>query len=107
MFMSFFHSVLEYPCPTILRDMCNATWHAILNIQWCCNLSSLVNEHQNDWDEHLPYISMAYRAAEHETTGNTPNYMMLGREVTTPLALHKHASLVVNPGLTFGKKTNT
>jgi hypothetical protein len=28
---------------------------------------------------------MAYRAAEHETTGNTPNYMMLGREVTTPL----------------------
>jgi hypothetical protein len=36
-------------------------------------------------DEHLPYISMAYRAAEHETTGNTPNYMMLGREVTTQL----------------------
>jgi hypothetical protein len=28
---------------------------------------------------------MAYRAAEHETTGITPNYMMLGREVTTPL----------------------
>ena len=48
-------------------------------------LSAFVNEHQNDWDEHLPYISMAYRAAEHETTGNTPNYMMLGREVTTPL----------------------
>jgi hypothetical protein len=29
--------------------------------------------------------SMAYRAAEHETTENTPNYMILGREVTTPL----------------------
>jgi hypothetical protein len=28
---------------------------------------------------------MAYRAAEHETTVTTPNYMMLGREVTTPL----------------------
>jgi hypothetical protein len=48
-------------------------------------LSAFVNEHQNDWDEHLSYISMAYRAAEHETTGNTPNYMMLGREVTSPL----------------------
>jgi hypothetical protein len=48
-------------------------------------LSAFVNEHQHDWDEHLPYISIAYRAAEHETTGNTPNYMMLGREVTTPL----------------------
>jgi hypothetical protein len=44
-------------------------------------LSAFVNEHQNDWDEHLLYISMAYRAAEHETTGITPNYMMLGREV--------------------------
>jgi transposase InsO family protein len=43
-------------------------------------LSAFVN-----WDEHLPYISMAYRAAEHETTGNTPNCMMLGREVTIPL----------------------
>jgi hypothetical protein len=91
MFMSFFHSVLEYPCPMILRDMCNATWHAILNIQRWNNrtiltmLSAFVNEHQNDWDEHLPYVSMAYRAAEHETTGNTPNYMMLGRGVTTPL----------------------
>jgi hypothetical protein len=48
-------------------------------------LSAFVNEHQNDCDEHLPYIAMAYRAAEHETTGITPNYMMLGREVTTPL----------------------
>jgi hypothetical protein len=47
--------------------------------------SAFVDEHQSDWDEHLPYISMAYRAAQHETTGNTPNYMMLGREVTTPL----------------------
>jgi transposase InsO family protein len=25
---------------TTLRDMCNATWHAILNIQQGCNLSS-------------------------------------------------------------------
>jgi hypothetical protein len=43
-------------------------------------LSAFVNEHQNDWDEHLPYIAMAYRAAEHEKMGITPNYMMLGRE---------------------------
>ena len=42
-------------------------------------LSAFVDEHQHNWDEHLPYISMAYRAAEHETTGNSPNYMMLGR----------------------------
>jgi hypothetical protein len=47
---------------------------------FCYMLSAFVSEHQNDWDEHLPYIAMAYRAAKHETTGITPNYMMLGRE---------------------------
>ncbi|CAG2245955.1 unnamed protein product [Mytilus edulis] len=30
---------------------------------------------------------MAYRAAEHETTGTTPNLLMLGRETTMPLDL--------------------
>ena len=48
-------------------------------------LSAYVDEHHADWDEHLPYVMMAYRAAVHETTGTTPNKMMLGREVATPL----------------------
>jgi hypothetical protein len=69
-------------------------------------LSAFVNEHQSDWDEHLPYIAMAYRAAEHETTGNTPNTSVIFA-MTLKGPLHKHASLVVNPGLTFGMKTNT
>ncbi|XP_033759660.1 uncharacterized protein LOC117341909 [Pecten maximus] len=48
-------------------------------------LSAFVNNHQTDWDEHLPYVMMAYRSTEHETTGNSPNAMMLGRETSTPL----------------------
>jgi transposase InsO family protein len=48
-------------------------------------LSAYVNDHHDNWDEHLPYVMMAYRAAIHETTGTTPNKMMLGREVATPL----------------------
>ena len=48
-------------------------------------LSAYVNEHHSDWDEHLPFVLMAYRSVEHETTGSSPNYMMLGREVSTPL----------------------
>ena len=48
-------------------------------------LSAYVDEHHANWDEHLPYVMMAYRAAVHETTGTTPNKMMLGREVATPL----------------------
>ncbi|XP_069109521.1 uncharacterized protein [Argopecten irradians] len=48
-------------------------------------LSAFVDTHQTDWDEHLPYVMMAYRSTEHETTGSSPNAMMLGRETSTPL----------------------
>ena len=48
-------------------------------------LRAYVGDHQRDWDTHLPYLMMAYRSAEHETTGCTPNVLMLGREVATPI----------------------
>ena len=50
-------------------------------------LSNYVKENHKDWDRQLPYIMMAYRSAEHETTGFTPNMLMLGRETTVPLDL--------------------
>ena len=48
-------------------------------------LKSYIHDHQSDWDEQLPFLTMAYRSVEHETTGFSPNYLMLGREVSTPL----------------------
>lgn len=48
-------------------------------------LLAYVDEHHNDWDEHLPYVMMAYRSTVHETTCTIPNMMMLDREVATPL----------------------
>ncbi|CAG2224639.1 unnamed protein product [Mytilus edulis] len=48
-------------------------------------LSSFVEQNQRDWDEYIPFVMMAYRASEHETTGQTPNSLMLGRELSTPL----------------------
>ena len=44
-------------------------------------VSMFVNDNHSDWDELLPYLSMAYRATEHETTGMSPNLLMLGREL--------------------------
>ena len=44
-----------------------------------------VGDHQQDWDMHLPYLMMGYCSVEHETTGSTPNALMLGREVATPI----------------------
>ena len=39
---------------------------------------------QKRWDEQLPLLTLAYRSTIHETTGYTPNYLMLGREVFLP-----------------------
>jgi hypothetical protein len=40
---------------------------------------------QHKWDEYLPQVMMAYRASEHSSTGQTPNMMVLGRQVILPL----------------------
>ena len=51
----------------------------------CGMLSTLVDENQRKRDTLLPFVMMAYRSAAHETVGMSPNVLMLGREVSTPL----------------------
>lgn len=40
---------------------------------------------QKDWDLQLSACMMAYRSSAHESTGPTPNQLMLGREREVPL----------------------
>ena len=42
---------------------------------------------QDEWDLYLPQISAAMRSSINRSTGFTPNRLMLGREVVTPLEL--------------------
>ena len=51
----------------------------------CKNAQTYVSEHQFDWIDYLPFVTMAYRSVERQTTECTPNYLMFGREVQTPL----------------------
>ncbi|UYV85033.1 hypothetical protein LAZ67_X004344, partial [Cordylochernes scorpioides] len=51
------------------------------------HLSKVVEQHQRDWDVKLPPFLMAYRAAIHETTGQTPAKIMFGRELRLPCDL--------------------
>lgn len=44
----------------------------------------VTNDHKN-WDEILPYVTLAYNTATQETTGFTPFRLLYGREVTTML----------------------
>lgn len=48
-------------------------------------LAMFVNDYKDDWDEHLPLLTMAYRASVQESTKCTPNILMLGRETSLPI----------------------
>ena len=60
-------------------------------------LTAYVSSNQKDWDEQLPYVMMAYRSANHETTGMIPNRLMCGREVSTPLILMYELPDLIKP----------
>ena len=48
-------------------------------------IASYISDKQNDWDEHIPLLMMAYRSSVHETTGISPAMMMFGMELTLPI----------------------
>ena len=50
-------------------------------------LSKFVSKHQKNWDKCLLFLMMAYRSSVHETLGETPCFMMMGREATLPVDL--------------------
>ncbi|UYV84171.1 hypothetical protein LAZ67_X001417 [Cordylochernes scorpioides] len=59
-----------------------------------------VDKNQRDWDQHLPMLLMAYRSAEHESTGYNPARMLFGHELRMPCDV-----LLGRPEETF-KNTN-
>ena len=50
-------------------------------------LTKCVSSDQHDLDQKLPFLMLAYRSSEHESTGFSPNQMMLGREAELPVDL--------------------
>lgn len=50
-------------------------------------LSKVVERHQRDWDRHIPPLLLAYRASIHDTTGQTPAKIVLGRNLRLPCDL--------------------
>lgn len=55
------------------------------NIKTLTKMMAMVTKEQEQWDEYLPFISMAYRATPHESTGFSPNFLMYGRELFMPV----------------------
>ncbi len=50
-------------------------------------LSKLAKDEPRQWDVQLPFAMASYRSSCHSTTEETPNRLMLGREVSTPVSL--------------------
>jgi hypothetical protein len=50
-------------------------------------LAIYCEECYKDWDVHLPYLTSAYRATVHSSTGFTPNMMIRGREAALPITV--------------------
>jgi len=47
-------------------------------------LAKTVAETQRDWDIRLPYVMAAFRATHYDTTGYSPNFLVLRRETRAP-----------------------
>ena len=50
-------------------------------------IKSYLRGEQTNWDINLGCLAGAYRSSPNESTGLTPNLMMLGREVTLPFEI--------------------
>ena len=48
---------------------------------------AITSDSQRDWDQKLPFVMAAYRAARHESTGYSPNFLIFGREARAPIDL--------------------
>ena len=50
-------------------------------------LKTLVNSHQDNWDDFATYVAHAYNSTVHASTGCTPNMLVFGSEIIMPADL--------------------
>ena len=64
-----------------------------------CMFNKCVGKHPRDLDVYLPLPMSAYKSSIHESTGEIPSLLMLGREVELPTDLlygHKDTQNTLN-----------
>ena len=62
-------------------------------------LRSMINEEQESWENHLPFVLLTYRASMHQFTGTTPAYLVYGCDLILPQNLMVDLPIIGKPGL--------
>ncbi len=66
-------------------------------------LRAFVESHDDlDWDTHIPFVMMAYRATQHSSTGCSPQLMVYGQEMRLPVDLMYNSHTPKRPWDSFG-----
>ena len=65
-------------------------------------LAKITSDDQCDWDERMPLVFVAYRAAKHGSTSFSPNFIVFGRENRAPADL-----LIPEPKVSSRSKTTS
>ena len=94
---NFLSKLVKEVCKLLSTDKLNtSTYHPMtgglverFNSYILQSLSMFVSDNQKDWDEFLPSILFAYRTSPQATTGDSPFYLMYGREPRLPIGLSK------------------
>ena len=60
-------------------------------------LSKLVNDQQNDWDQHLEQVAFSIRTQKQCSTKHAPFYLMFGRNPRSPLEVCYYYCCCCNP----------
>jgi hypothetical protein len=58
-----------------------------------CFRWGIEHESETEWDDDLPWISMAFNTAIHESTKCMPDHLFLGQEMKCPLNVRWNLSL--------------
>eukprot|EP00112_Aurelia_sp_Birch-Aquarium-sp1_P024198 Seg753.2 transcript_id=Seg753.2/GoldUCD/mRNA.D3Y31 product="Retrovirus-related Pol polyprotein from transposon 412" pseudo=true protein_id=Seg753.2/GoldUCD/D3Y31 len=69
---------------TSYRPQCNGLTERF-NHTLTTMLSMYVSQHHDDWDTYIPYALFAYRTAIHDTTKESPFFLMYGRDPHLPI----------------------
>ena len=56
-------------------------------------LRCIVNKEQDNWDLLIPLVLMSYRNSVHQSIGNTPSYVMMGRDISTPMEMYRNTPI--------------